>query len=67
MEKTPMAEYMKEYMKEYRKKNKDWNKKYKCEICNIEYNSSCKTNHMKTKKHEYGLLKMEYEKLKKGI
>lgn len=63
MEKTPMAEYM----KEYRKKNKDWNKKYRCEICNIEYKSSCKTNHMKTKKHEYGLLKMEYEKLKKGI
>ena len=64
--KRAKREYMTKYIAEYRKKKpENWNGRTTCEICGITYTNSCKSNHVNTLKHKYGLLKKEYEKIVK--
>lgn len=47
---------MTEYMKEYRKTHKSWNKDIICPDCGSKYKSSCKSNHIKTMKHQNAIM-----------
>jgi hypothetical protein len=54
----------KKYMKEYRKKNMDkWNENKICIECGGSYTSSNSSNHLRSKKHQYGMIAIENQKL----
>lgn len=54
----------KQYMKEYRKKNiEKWTQLKTCSGCGHTYGASNVGNHMKSKKHKYGVIQKENEKL----
>ena len=58
----------KDYMKEYYLKNKErFNVKVKCETCGRLYKKSNKSNHIKTKNHELGELKIKLERFKNNL
>jgi hypothetical protein len=54
----------KKYMREWLKNNKHrWSKENICSECDGKYTSNNYTNHMRSKKHEYALIKKENMKL----
>jgi len=55
---------LKEYNYEYRKNHPEiWYKDNNCVICGGNYKSCGKSNHIRTMKHKYALLKQEYDNL----
>ena len=62
--KITKMENMTKYMSDYRKKKPDnWYGRTTGTICGITYTNSCKSSHIGTLKHQYGILKKEYEKV----
>lgn len=58
---------IKKYRKEYRINNPEkWYKKNVCKICKGEYQNNSLTNHLRTKKHNFVILKTAIENLKKN-
>ena len=63
--KRTKSEYLSAYMANYRKNKPDnWYKKNVCEICGGSYINSCKSRHFSTTKHQFALLKINYENIK---
>ncbi|AYV83112.1 MAG: hypothetical protein Hyperionvirus4_77 [Hyperionvirus sp.] len=55
---------MKQYKREYNKANKDkWSELRICEECGSEYKRCNHSHHMKSKRHQYGVLVKEHRKL----
>jgi hypothetical protein len=59
------TEDMKQYMREYRKKNiEKWAGERTCPECGYTYTASNIGHHYRSKKHKYGMMEKELEKLK---
>lgn len=57
LQKNKKTANMSEYMKQYRKKNVDcWNKDIICPDCGSKFKSSCKSNHIKSMKHQNAVM-----------